>query len=62
MTATFTEDLNMNTKACLALAALVPFSFGVAEAHGSRYAMARVVAVEPVYETVVVETPVTSCP
>jgi uncharacterized protein YcfJ len=34
---------------------------GAAQAHGPRYAKARVLRVEPVYEHVVVQRPITSC-
>lgn len=51
----------MNAKHLLAFAIALPLSLGVAAAHDKRHAMARVVAVEPVYETVIVERPVTSC-
>jgi uncharacterized protein YcfJ len=51
----------MNPKRQIAIALMLPLSIGIAEAGGSRHAMARVVAVEPVYETVIVETPRTVC-
>jgi uncharacterized protein YcfJ len=51
----------MNAKQLLALALTFPLAAGVAGAHENRYARARVVGVEPIYETVIVETPVTSC-
>jgi uncharacterized protein YcfJ len=40
---------------------LLPLVIGTAEAHGPRHSTARVVGVEPIYETVVVETPLTTC-
>jgi len=50
-------------KGKLAAVLVVPLLLGVvaAEAHGVRYTTARVIAVEPVYRTVIVETPVTAC-
>ena len=51
----------MNAKRLLALAIALPLSLGVAAADDMRHAKARVVAVEPIYATVIVERPVTSC-
>ena len=57
----------MNARRHIAIALLLPLAIGTAEADGNRdghgrdYATARVVAVEPVYETVVIETPFTTC-
>jgi len=44
-----------------AIALLLPLVAGAAAAHGPRHANARVVGVEPIYETVLVERPVTTC-
>jgi uncharacterized protein YcfJ len=51
----------MNVKRQAAIALILPFAAAAAEAHGPRHVNARVVGVEPVYETVIVETPVTTC-
>jgi len=51
----------MNIYRHVAVALLLPLASGTAAAHGPRHGHARVVGVEPVYETVVVETPVTTC-
>jgi uncharacterized protein YcfJ len=51
----------MRIKRHAALALLLPLAAGTAAAHGPRHVNARVVVVQPVYETFVVETPVTTC-
>lgn len=51
----------MNVKRHAAIALLLPLAAATAEAHGNRQVHARVVGVEPYYETVIVETPVTTC-
>ena len=51
----------MNVKPRVAIALLLPLAAATAEAHGPRHGHARVVGLEPVYEAVVVETPVTTC-
>jgi uncharacterized protein YcfJ len=51
----------MNGKRHIAIALLLSLGAGTAHADGPRHRMARVVAVEPVYETVIVETPRTTC-
>ena len=51
----------MNTKFGFVLALTGVLAAGAAEAHGVRYARARVLNVEPVYATVMVERPYTSC-
>jgi len=51
----------MNRKISVAIGVGACLIIGTANAHGQRYAMARVIGVEPVYETVIVEAPVRSC-
>ena len=51
----------MNRKHAAVFTLLFAFGFGVAEAHETRYVKVRVLSVEPLYETFVVESPVTSC-
>jgi uncharacterized protein YcfJ len=51
----------MDRKKALAIGIALVAGFGTANAHDSRYSTARVTAVEPVYATVVVETPVRRC-
>jgi uncharacterized protein YcfJ len=51
----------MNAKLTILLAIVTGLYVGSAHAHGSRYANARVVHVEPVYATFIVETPVRRC-
>jgi uncharacterized protein YcfJ len=51
----------MNGKLTALLAIGSALFAGAAAAHGTRYANARVVHVQPVYETVIVQTPVRRC-
>jgi uncharacterized protein YcfJ len=51
----------MNRKLVLTAAALSLLGATAAEAHGRQYTTVRVRSVEPVYETVIVESPVTVC-
>jgi uncharacterized protein YcfJ len=51
----------MNARHHAAIAPLLLLAAATSEAHGPRHAHARVIGVEPVYETVIVETPVTTC-
>ena len=51
----------MNAIRHFAIGLLLPLVIGTAEAHGPRPATARVVGVQPIYETVMVETPRTTC-
>jgi uncharacterized protein YcfJ len=51
----------MEHKGLITAAALLALAAGGAEAHDKRYTKVRVRHVEPVYETVIVETPVTRC-
>jgi uncharacterized protein YcfJ len=51
----------MNAKLTALVAIGSALLVGAAQAHGPRYANARVVHVEPVYETVIVQTPVRRC-
>jgi uncharacterized protein YcfJ len=51
----------MGIRRYAAIALLLPLVSGAAAAHGPRHVNARVIGVEPVYETFVVETPVTTC-
>ena len=51
----------MKTKLTVAIALGVALAAGAANAHGPRYASARVLNVEPVYRTVTVERPVRTC-
>lgn len=51
----------MKTKLLIALATPLLLAGGLAVADGVRYQKARVTAVEPVYETFLVERPVRSC-
>jgi len=51
----------MERKALIAATALLALSATSAGAHERRWTTVRVRAVEPVYETVIVETPVTVC-
>lgn len=51
----------MNRKHSIIVALGLSVLAGSAGAHGIRYKSARVVAVEPVYQTVYVDQPVTSC-
>lgn len=51
----------MNTRNTVIIALLSGLLAGTANAHGPRYVKARVLHVEPFYETVMVEIPVTSC-
>jgi uncharacterized protein YcfJ len=51
----------MTARLPVAITLLLPLAAGMAEAHGPRHQTARVVGVEPIYETVIIETPVTSC-
>jgi len=51
----------MNAKLTALVAIGSALLVGTAEARGTRYANARVLHVEPVYETVVVQTPVRRC-
>ena len=51
----------MKTKLLIGLAIPLLLAGGLADAHGVRYQKARVTAVEPVYETFVVERPVRRC-
>jgi uncharacterized protein YcfJ len=51
----------MNRKLTALLAIGTGLFAGVANAHQTRFAMARVLNVEPAYETVIVQTPVRRC-
>jgi uncharacterized protein YcfJ len=51
----------MDRKRSVALGILFLFGIGAANAHEVRYLTVPVSSVEPVYETVVVSTPVTTC-
>jgi len=51
----------MNSRISVAIGLGAWLFVGAANAHGQRFTMARVTGVEPVYETIVVETPVTTC-
>jgi uncharacterized protein YcfJ len=51
----------MNRKITLALTLGLSLAAATASAHGIRYQSARVVAVEPVYNTVMVRKPVRTC-
>ena len=51
----------MNRKHSAGVALGVFLVAGVANAHGTRVTTATIVSVEPVYQTVIVEQPVTSC-
>lgn len=51
--------MNAKLSALVAIGSVV--LIGTAQAHGTRYANVRVVHVEPVYETVIVRTPVRRC-
>ncbi|MGD8339463.1 MAG: glycine zipper 2TM domain-containing protein [Gammaproteobacteria bacterium] len=51
----------MNAKISATLALGLCFAAGAASAHGVRYTTARVIGVEPVYETVVVQQPYRRC-
>jgi uncharacterized protein YcfJ len=51
----------MKIRRHIAVGLLLPLVAGTAAAHGPRHVNARVVGVEPVYETFIVETPVTTC-
>lgn len=51
----------MNTRFAVLIAGPLALAFASANAHGDKYISARVVGVEPVYETVLVERPVTAC-
>jgi uncharacterized protein YcfJ len=51
----------MDKKHSFAFAALLALTAGSVAAHEARYATVRVLAVQPLYETVVVESPVTAC-
>jgi uncharacterized protein YcfJ len=51
----------MKAKTSAAIALGLSLVAGVAGAHGVRYTTARVIGVEPVYETVVVRQPVRRC-
>lgn len=53
--------MNRKLSALLALGIGSALLVGTAQAKGTRYASARVVHVEPVYETVIVRTPVRRC-
>jgi hypothetical protein len=51
----------MKTRTSAAIALGLSLAAGAASAHGVRYTTARVTAVEPVYETVVVDRPYRRC-
>jgi uncharacterized protein YcfJ len=51
----------MNSKLAVLIASPLVLAFTGAGAHGSKVISARVVSVEPVYQTVIVERPVTAC-
>ena len=51
----------MKRTVLISLAVPLVLAAGAANAHGPRYANARVTGVQPIYETVVVERPVRSC-
>jgi uncharacterized protein YcfJ len=51
----------MKTRTSAAIALGLALAAGAASAHGVRYTTARVTAVEPVYETVIVERPYRHC-
>jgi uncharacterized protein YcfJ len=51
----------MRVRRLAAIALLLPLAAGTAAAHGPRHVKARVVGIEPIYESFVVETPVTTC-
>jgi uncharacterized protein YcfJ len=51
----------MNRNALAAAMGLLLLGIGVAEAHGNQYSRVRVRSIEPAYETVIVQSPVTVC-
>jgi uncharacterized protein YcfJ len=51
----------MDRKALVAATALFAVGIGAAEAHQTKYSKVRVRSIEPVYQTVIVESPVTTC-